>query len=134
MKKFLLAVALVLGLIIGQAAQVKATDEVYVGTWEGGWKAYVIGDSIDWDVQRPNYVIFYCKIKGVSPQGKVKYFDYVFTPINSNDNSKIIGASFRDSTGATGEFYRDNPGVYEVEYNAWQGILYIYSETVKRAR
>lgn len=134
MKKFLVAAALVLGLIIGQATQAEATDEVYVGTWEGGWKAYVIGDSIDWDVQRPNYVIFYCKIKGVSPQGKVKYFDYVFTPINSSDNSKLIGASFRDSTGATGEFYGDNPGVYEVEYNAYRGMVSMYRATLKQAR
>ena len=134
MRKILMVAALALGLFIGQSAHVEATDEVYVGTWEGGWKAYVIGDSIDWDIQRPNYVIFYCKIKGVSPEDKVKYFDYVFTPINSSDNTKLIGASFRDSTGATGEFYIDNPGVYEVEYNAWKGIRYIYSETLKQAR
>ncbi len=133
MRKILVAATLALGLIIGQAAQVEATDEVYVGTWEGGWKAYVIGDSIDWDIQRPNYVIFYCKIKGVSPEGKVKYFDYVFTPINSSDN-KLIGASFRDSTGATGEFYGDNPGVYEVECNAYRGMVSMYRATLKQAR
>ena len=132
MKKLLTMAVLALSVFILQMPQAAAED-VYVGEWEGGWKAYVLSDSINWDVKGPNYIIFYCRIKGVSSQGQVKYFDYVFTPINSSDNTKLIGASFRDSSGATGKFYKDNPGVYQVEYNAWRGMRYLYSEKIKQA-
>lgn len=131
MKKIFAMAAFVFGILILQMPQADAED-VYVGEWEGGWKAYVVGDSISWDVKRLNYIIFYCTIKGVSPQGTVKYFDYVFTPIN--ENNKLVGASFRDSSGATGKFYVNNPGVYQVEYNAFQGMLMLYREKLNQAR
>ena len=133
MKKFFAVAVFALSVFILQMPQAAAED-VYVGEeWEGGWRAYIVEGSVDWDVKSPVEIIFYCRLKGVSPQGQVKYFDYVFTPINDS-NQKMIGASFRDSTGATGRFYQNNPGVYRVEYKVFQMLLAVFRETLNQAR
>ena len=93
MKKFLLAAALIVGLVIGQAAQVEAQD-VYVGTWEGGWKAYVMTESYRGTRSGDRNSEMSCKVKTVSPKGRV---------------------TFKDSTGASGTFYTDSVGQYKVE-------------------
>mgnify|MGYP006988880843 CR=1 FL=1 len=132
MKKLVVTVVFALGVFILQMPQAAAEDYPVGEEWEGGWKAYIVVESVDWQVKSPVEIIFYCRLKGVSPQGKVKYFDYVFTPINDNNN-KMIGASFRDSTGATGRFYKNNPGVYRVEYKVFQMLLEAFSETLNQA-
>ena len=130
MKKIFALAALVLGIFIAQVSQAEAAD-VYVGEeWEGGWKAYIVEGSVDYEFKSPVEMIIYCKLKGVSPQGKVKYFDYVFTPIN--ERGKMIGASFRDSTGATGKFYGHNPGGYRVEYATFQILLAAIKEDINK--
>ena len=108
MKKFLAMAMLVFGLIICQAAHVEATD-VYVGTWEGGWKAYVMTESYRGESNsRERTAEMYCRVKTVSPKGTVKYIDYSFSFYGDR-------VTFKDSTGASGVFYTDGVGQYKVE-------------------
>lgn len=102
MKKFLIAAALAVEIFGGQA---EAAD-VYVGEWEGGWKAYVMTET-----KRGGSSEMSCTIKTVSPRGTVKYIDYVFSFYGDR-------VTFKDSTGASGVFYTDSPGDYQVENEA----------------
>ena len=130
MKKFLMA-TIFLGALMIQISQAAAEDLLYVGDWEGGWKAYLVEESVDWKYNSIFDVVFYCQLKGVSSQGTVKYFDYVFTPINDDSGKKIIGATFRDSSGATGKFYDNDPGVYQVEHKVFQILRMVLSDYLK---
>ena len=108
MKKFLTMAVFALSVFILQMPQVEARDE-YVGEWEGGWRAYLMIETVQLG-KNGNDVAFSCRLKGVSPQGTTKYFDYVFT---FYQNARV---SFRDSTGASGSFAMGSPGVYQVEH------------------
>lgn len=114
MKKFLFATALAFGLVVSQivvGSQAEAAD-YYLGNWEGGWKAYLMTET-----QRGSYSDskITCTIKTVSPKGAVKYIDYSFS--FSGDR-----VTFNDSLGASGVFYINNPGDYQIENKA-VGIL-----------
>ena len=110
MKKFFAVAALILGVVVSQfvaMSQAEAADH-YLGNWEGGWKAYLMTET-----QRGSYSDskITCTIKTVSPKGTVKYIDYSF----SFSGNRV---TFNDSTGASGTFYTDSPGEYQVEYAA----------------
>lgn len=127
MKKILLAAAFVVGIVASQfvaPAQASAED-FYVGNWEGGWKAYLLSDSIDYKLNSGNgfSLTCYCQIKAVSPKNTVKILDYMFESFNDS-NGKMAGATFRDSTGASGRFYIGQPGQYEIEHKVFQMLLY----------
>lgn len=108
MKKILAMAVLILSLIVLQIPQAAASDN-YVGTWEGGWKAYLMDETVKFG-KNGNEAAASCRLKGVSSNGTTKYFDYVFT---FYQNGRI---SFRDSSGASGSFVLGSPGVYQVEH------------------
>ena len=121
MKKFFALAVLAALLTLFQSPQAEA-GEVYLGEWEGGWKAYLlIDDRGRYEFDDDNALIIYTSIKAVSPKGTVKIIDYVFRGIYGS-NDRLIGASFRDSLGASGTFYLDNPGVYIIENKAFTRI------------
>ena len=127
MKKFLLAAALIVGVVVSQLVAMSraSAEDVYVGNWEGGWKAYLLSDSIDYKLNTGNgfYLTCYCQIKAVSPKNTVKILDYVFESFNDS-NGKMAGATFRDSTGASGRFYIGQPGEYEIEHTVFKMLRY----------
>lgn len=110
MKKFLTMAVFALSVFILQMPQVEARDE-YVGEWEGGWRAYLMIETVQFG-KNGNDPAFSCRLKGISPQGTIKYFDYVFT-FHQNSGARV---SFMDSTGASGSFVMGSPGVYQVEH------------------
>ena len=113
MKKFLAMSAILLSVIILQMPQASAKD-VYVGEWEGGWKAYLMPETFDLGKSGSNTsILAYCTIKTISPRSTVKYIDYTFT---IPDDLNRYSISFVDSTGARGAFYLKDPGVYLVEH------------------
>ena len=122
MKKFLLAVTLILGVVVSQFALIKTVEasDAYVGTWEGGWKAYVMTETYS-----GNDSSMSCRVKTVSPKGTVKYIDYEFSFYGDR-------VTFKDSTGASGVFYTDSVGQYQVENQiciAWWKIHYGKSDS-----
>ena len=125
MRKILFAAVLALGLIIGQATQVEAL-EAYMGTWEGGWKAYLvdIGEFTSNADETESYQL--CTLKAVSPRGTVKFIYYKFTLHYNGEHLSYI--SFVDSEGGSGRFTDKNPGVYEVENKVIVSILMAYRE------
>ena len=120
MKKLLAMAVLALSILILQMPQSEAA-EIYMGTWEGGWKAYLVdvGDftsnSSETEFYQP------CRLKAVSPRGTVKFIDYRFTLHYSGDNLSYI--SFVDSEGGSGSFTDTNPGVYQIENKVIGSIM-----------
>ena len=120
MKKILAMAALVFGILIAQASQVDAA-EIYMGTWEGGWKAYLVdigeftSNAAETEFYQP------CRLKAVSPRGTVKFIDYRFTLHYNGDNLSYI--SFVDSEGGSGSFTDTNPGVYQIENKVIGSIM-----------
>ncbi|MBQ7476171.1 MAG: hypothetical protein IJT06_02100 [Selenomonadaceae bacterium] len=119
MKNFFVLAIFAAVLILFQSPQAEAS-ELYLGEWEGGWKAYLLNDKehVNYDFDDDGTLVFYLSIKAVSQKGTVKIIDYVFRGIYGS-NDKLIGASFRDSLGASGTFYHNNPGVYIIEHKAF---------------
>ena len=119
MKKIFVLAMLAAVLILFQSPQVEA-GELYLGEWEGGWRAYLLNDKehFNYDSEDDGTLVIYTSIKAVSPKGTVKIIDYVFRGIYGS-NDRLIGASFSDSLGASGTFYRNNPGVYIIEHKAF---------------
>ena len=120
MKKLLAMAVLALSVFMLQIPQSEAA-EIYMGTWEGGWKAYLVdvGDftsnSSETEFYQP------CRLKAVSPRGTVKFIDYRFTLHYSGDNLSYI--SFVDSEGGSGSFTDTNPGVYQIENKVIGSIM-----------
>ena len=118
MKIFLFVAALTFSLMM--SAQTEAASEEYLGEWEGGWKAYLIVNSMELLRNPPNAEVA-CKVKAVSPRGTVKYINYdVNLTMESAD--KVL-VDFTDSLGGRGRFYFGNPGVYQVEQELAKFIM-----------
>ena len=132
MKKFLAIAIFALGIFILQMPQAAAQVE-YVGDWEGGWRAYLMTETIRPEKSGRNFII-YCRLKAISPKSITiqKHFDYAFT--FHNDTGGVPQVSFRDSTGATGNFVIGSPGVYQVEHNTAVRLLEIMQEIMNARR
>ena len=131
MKKFFLASILILVVVFSQfvaMSQVEARDE-YMGEWEGGWRAYLMTESIKPQKSGVNPVIN-CRLKAV--KNTTKYFDYEFT--YHNDAGGVPRVSFRDSSGASGSFIIGSPGVYQVEHETAVRLLEIITEIMNAGR
>lgn len=123
MKKFLLAAALVVGVVASQLVVMSQAEamEIYMGTWEGGWKAYLVdvgeftGNADDSEMYQP------CTLKAVSPRGTVKFIKYKFTLHYNGEQMSYI--SFVDSEGGSGSFTDTNPGVYKIENKVIGSIM-----------
>ena len=120
MKKFLTMAVFALSVFILQMPHIEAA-EIYMGTWEGGWKAYLV-DVGDF-TSNSSGTEFYqpCRLKAVSPRGTVKFIDYRFTLHYSGKNLSYI--SFVDSEGGSGSFTDTNPGVYQIENKVIRSIM-----------
>ena len=120
MKKFLAVAAMVLGIFLAQVSQAEAA-EAYMGTWEGGWKAYLtdVGKMTNNASETEYYLP--CTLKAVSPRGMVKFINYKFTMHYRGEDLSYI--SFVDSEGGSGSFTETNPGVYQVEHNVITSIF-----------
>lgn len=127
MKNFLTMAVFALSVIILQMPQAEARDE-YMGDWEGGWRAYLMTETIDTGQSGRNLII-YCRLKAV--KNTTKYFDYAFTYHNDAGIPKI---SFRDSLGASGSFVLGSPGVYQVEHKTAVRLFEIIQEIMNASR
>ena len=128
MKKFLAMAVFALSVIILQMPQAEARDE-YMGDWEGGWRAYLMTETIKPEKSGSNLVV-YCRLKAV--KSTTKYFDYAFTYYI--DAGGVPKVSFRDSSGASGSFVFGSPGVYQVEHETAVRLFEILQEIMNARR
>ena len=109
MKKFLAVALLAFAMIIGQAAQVEAYD-YHVGEWNGGWKAYLMTETIR--IERRDYMDYSCRVKAVRGS-EVIYVDYSFW----EDRQRRLIEHFKNSQGHTGMFAVADANGFYIEYN-----------------
>ena len=109
MRKFFAMAALVIGILIAQVAQVSAQD-LHVGEWTGGWKAYLMTETIR--IERKDYMDYSCRVKAVR-DNEVIYIDYSFW----EDRQRRLIEHFKNSQGHTGMFTVSDPNGFYIEFN-----------------
>ena len=112
MKKFLLAAALIVGVVASQLvgmSQVEAAD-YHVGEWNDGWKAYLMTETIR--IQRRDYMDYECRVKAVRGNDVI-YVDYRFW----EDRSRRLIEHFTNSQGHSGMFTVSDANGFYIEYN-----------------
>ena len=108
MRKILVAAMLVLGLIIGQAAQVEAAD-FYVGTWSTGYRAYLMTETIV--AENQGYMDYRCTVKAVNGDD-VLYIKYSFW----EDRKYRLVEHFSNSQGFSGSFTIKDDNGFPIEH------------------
>lgn len=108
MKKFLTMTAFVLSAFILQMPQAAASD-YYVGEYNGGWKAYLMTETIS--IERRDYMDYSCRVKAVRGNDIV-YIDYSFW----EDRQRRVIEHFKNSQGHTGAFTIADANGYYIEY------------------
>ncbi len=106
MKKFFAVVALILGIFV---AQVEAAD-IHVGEWNGGWKAYLMTETIQ--IKSRDYMDYACRVKAVRG-GDVIYVSYDFW----EDRSRRLIEHFKNDQGHNGMFTVADANGFYIEYN-----------------
>lgn len=89
-------------ILIGQCNSVEAAD-VYVGTYDSGYDAYLMTESIrgDYNSRFNVYGAYYCTIKAVSG-GDVIYVDYSLHNVRRETALQSAAWRFKNSQGFDG--------------------------------
>ena len=101
--------ALALGLIVAQISAAEAYDH-HVGEWNGGWKAYLMTETIR--IERRDYMDYSCRVKAVRGS-EVIYVDYSFW----EDRQRRLIEHFKNSLGHSGMFAIADANGFYIEHN-----------------
>ena len=120
MKKVFAMAALVIGILILQTPQADAAD-LYVGEYNGGWKAYLMTETVR--IQRRDYMDYSCRVKAIRGSDVV-YIDYSFW----EDRQRRVIEHFKNSQGHTGMFTVSDANGYYIEYKIDDYVAQNYYE------
>lgn len=109
MKKFFAVAALVLGIFLVQVSQAEAYDH-HVGEWNGGWKAYLMTETIR--IKSREYMDYTCQVKAVRGS-EVIYVNYNFW----EDRSRRLIEHFTNDQGHSGMFTVSDANGFYIEFN-----------------